>query len=54
MFENSDMWIIAPLDPGEDRIYIEPVKEEVVGGWDNSYNIYEEYIKSIVDGELGW
>ena len=31
-FENCDMQIIAPLDPSEGKSYIEPVKEELMGG----------------------
>ena len=40
-FENHDMQIISPLDSSEGQRYVEPVKEEVVGGWDNTYNISE-------------
>ena len=53
-FDNHDMQIISPLDPSEGQRYIELVIEEVVGGWDNSYNIYEDYINATVDGELEW
>ena len=31
-FENYDVQVISPLDPSEGRRYVEPVKEEVVGG----------------------
>ena len=48
--ENCNVWIIAPLDPNEGQIYVEPVKDEVVGGWDNYYNIYEYYINPTRDG----
>ena len=53
-FENQDMQIIATLDPSEGRRYVEPMKEEFVGGWENFYNIYEYYIHPTIDGELGW
>ena len=53
-FENHDMQIISLLDPSEIQRYVEPVKEEVVGGWDNAYNIDEDYINPTADGELGW
>ena len=53
-FENRDVWVIAPLDPSEGRRYVKPVKEEFVGGWDHAYNISEDYIHPIVNGELGW
>ena len=43
-FENCNMWIISPLDLSEGRRYLEPMKEKVVGGWDNTYNISEDYI----------
>ena len=29
------------------------MKVEVVGGWYHAYNISEDYIQPIVDGELG-
>ena len=38
-FENYDVQVISPLDPSEGRRYVEPVKEEFVGGWDHAYNI---------------
>ena len=53
-FENRDIWMIALMDPNEGRRYFEPVKEEVVGGWDHAYNISEDYIQPTIDGELGW
>ena len=53
-FENHDMIFIAPLDPSEGRRYVEPVKEEFVGGWDHGYKILEDYVHPTVDGELGW
>ena len=53
-FENCDIRVIAPMDPNEGRRHVEPVKEEVVGGWDHAYNISEDYIQPIVDRELGW
>ena len=52
-FENCNILIISPLDPSEGRRYIKLVKEEFVGGWDHTYNILEDYIHPIVDGELG-
>ena len=30
------------------------MKDEVVKGWDHTYNISEDYIHPIIDGELGW
>ena len=53
-FENHDIRVIAPMDPKEGRRYIEPVKDEVVRGWDHAYNISEDYIHPTTDGELGW
>ena len=42
------------MDPNEGRRYIEPMKDEVVKGWDHDYNIFEDYIHPNSDGELGW
>ena len=42
------------MDPNEGRRYIEPVKDEVVKGWDHAYNISEDYIHLTAEGELGW
>ena len=42
------------MDPNEGRRYIEPVKDEVLRGWDHAYNISEDYIHPNADGELGW
>ena len=42
------------MDPNEGRRYIEPVKDEVVRGWDHAYNISKDYIHPTIDGELGW
>ena len=36
------------------RRYIEPVRDEISRSWDHTYNISEDYIHPIVDGELGW
>ena len=52
-FENQDIRVIARMDPSEGRRYIEPVKDEVVKGWDHAYNIFEDYIHPTADGELG-
>ena len=41
------------MDPNEGRRYIEPVKDEVVRGWDHVYNISEDYIHPTADRELG-
>ena len=38
-FENQDIRVIALMDPNEGRRYIEPVKDEVVRGWDHAYYI---------------
>ena len=43
-FENRDIRFIAPMDPNEGRRYVEPVKEEIVVGWDHAYNISEDYV----------
>ena len=43
-FENHDIRVIAPMDPNEGIRYAEPVKEEVVGGWDHEYNIIDDYV----------
>ena len=53
-FKNRDMQIIFPLYSNEGRRYVKPVKEEFMGGWDNAYNISEDHIDAIVDGEIGW
>ena len=53
-FENQDVRVIAPMDPHEGWRYIQPVKDEVRRSWDHAYNIFEDYIHPIVDGELGW
>ena len=53
-FENRDVKVISPMDPQEERRYIKPIKEEVERSWDHAYNISEDYIHPIVDGELGW
>ena len=42
------------MDPNEGRRYIEPVKDEVVRGWDHVYNISEYYIHPTTDREMGW
>ena len=53
-FENQDISIIVPMDPNEGRRHIEPVKDEVVKGWDHAYNISKDYIHPTADGELSW
>ena len=53
-FENQDIRVIAPMDPNEGQRYIEPVKDEVVRGWDHAYNISEYYIHPTADKEIGW
>ena len=53
-FENQDIRFIAMMDPNEGRRYIEPVKDEVVRGWDHSYNISEYYIHPTTEGEIFW
>ena len=52
-FENQDVRVIAPMDPQEGRRYIELVKDEIKRSLDQAYNISEDYIHPIVDGELG-
>ena len=34
--ENKDIRVIAPMDPTEDRRYVEPVKDKVFKGWDHA------------------
>ena len=53
-FKNCDTRVIPPLDPLEEQQYVETIKEKFMGGWDNSYNVYEDYINPTIDGELGW
>ena len=53
-FENQDIRVIALMDPNEGRMYIEPVKDEVVRGWDHAYNISEDYVHPTVDGKFSW
>ena len=53
-FENQDIRVIAPMAPNEGQRYIEPVKDEVVRGWDHAYNISEYYIHPTADKEIGW
>ena len=54
MYEIQDIRVIAPMDPSEGRRYIEPMKDEVVRGWDHAYNISKDYIHPTADGEIGW
>ena len=54
MFENRDTRVIYPLDPLEGQQYVEPVKDEVMGWWDNAYNVSKDYINPTTNGELGW
>ena len=42
------------MDPNKGRWYIELVKDEVVRGWDHTYNISKVYIHPTIDEELGW
>ena len=51
--KNQDIRFIAPMDPTEGQRYIDHVKDEVVKGWDHSYNISEDYIHPTTDSELG-
>ena len=53
-FEIQDVKLIAPMDPQEGRLYIEPVKYEVGRSLDHAYNIFEYYIHHTIDGELVW
>ena len=41
------------MGSSEERRYVEPVKEEVMGGWDNTYNIAEDYIHPTIDEDIG-
>ena len=51
-FENHDTRVISPLDPLEGHQYFEPIKDKVMGGWDNTYNVSKDYINPTADGEL--
>ena len=53
-FENRDTRVICPLDPLEGQQYVEKIKDEVVGGCDNAYNVSKGYINPTANGELGW
>ena len=53
-FENHDMRVIAPLDPLEGKRYVETIKDEAMGGWDNAYNLSKDYINTIYNGDFGW
>ena len=53
-FENKDLRFIAHMDRNKGSRYIEPVKHEVVRGWDHAYNISKDYIHPTADGELIW
>ena len=35
-FKNHDFRVMAPMDPNKGTMYVEPVKEEVVGEWDHA------------------
>ena len=54
IIENQDIWFIGPMDPNEGRRYIDPVKDEVVRGWDHVYNTSEYHIHPTTNWELGW
>ena len=53
-FENHDIRVITMMDRNEGRRYIEPMKYEVVRGWDHAHNISDDYVHPIVYGELSW
>ena len=53
-FKDHDIKFIGPMDPSEGGRYVEPIKEEVVGGWDHAYKISEDYVHPIANRELGW
>ena len=53
-FENQDIRVIVHMDPNEGKRYIEPMKDEVVRGWDHDYNSSIYYIHPTIDGKLGW
>ena len=38
-FENRNIRFIVSMDPTKGKIYVEPVREEYVRGWDHAYNI---------------
>ena len=52
-FENRNIKVIAPMDQNEGRRYVEPIKEEVVGGWDLAYNISKAYLHPTANREMG-
>ena len=53
-FVNQDIRVMAPMDPNKGQIYIEPMKGELLRGWDHAYNISEDYIHPTANKELGW
>ena len=53
-FENNNTRVISPLDPIEGQLYAETINDKVVGGWDHTYNLFEDYINPSPHGELGW
>ena len=42
------------MEPQEGLRYIELVRDKASRSWDHAYNISEDYIHPIVNGELGW
>ena len=46
------MRVIALLDPTEGQSYIERVKDEVIRGWNDAYNISEYYIHLTANGDI--
>lgn len=58
IFEKGDQMVIAPLDPKQGKIYVEPVREEVdAEGLDTIYKMparTKDYINPTTYGNLSW
>jgi hypothetical protein len=53
IFEGGGLKVTVPLDPMEERRYVEPMRKEI----DNLYNMtmqMDDYINSTIDGVLSW
>jgi hypothetical protein len=57
-FERDGLRVISPLDPYEDQIYIEPIREEDHAyEWENIYKLtarQHDYINPTANGNLSW
>ena len=58
IFKDSDLRVVAPIDPLEGHRYVEPVNSEGQGDYlDHRYNIMssrDDYINPTFDGKLSW